>query len=75
MSKNKSNPQAYRGLLLDSLSSGRGVDCKLCLKPIENREDISVDHIKPRSKGGTSLFSNLQPSHARCNRQKGDRVL
>lgn len=35
---------------------------------------ITLDHIFPRSKGGTKHFSNLQPMCAPCNHKKGDKV-
>jgi hypothetical protein len=36
-------------------------------------EDLTVDHIRPRSKGGDAAFRNLQPLCSRCNNEKGDR--
>lgn len=57
--------------------------CKLCGNPISeppkdapyleenNRKRMmSCDHIKPRSKGGSDYFSNLQASHLYCNQCK-----
>lgn len=35
---------------------------------------IHVDHIIPRSKGGTDDLENLQPAHDRCNLRKGPRL-
>lgn len=34
--------------------------------------DATVEHIVPRSKGGTDEMSNLSISHARCNLIRGD---
>ncbi len=31
-----------------------------------------IDHIIPRSRGGQTILSNLQPLHWRTNRHKGD---
>lgn len=34
-----------------------------------------VDHVVPRSKGGTDDLGNLKAAHATCNLRKGDRVV
>lgn len=33
----------------------------------------NVDHIIPKSRGGTDWLDNLQAVHIRCNRSKGDK--
>lgn len=38
-----------------------------------NPEDLTLDHIIPRSKGGSSMTSNLVPSCRNCNRAKSSR--
>ncbi|WP_033379079.1 HNH endonuclease [Mesomycoplasma moatsii] len=38
-----------------------------------SRYSWNVDHIIPRSKGGTNKLNNLQAVHIRCNRSKGDK--
>ena len=35
---------------------------------------LTVDHVIPRSKGGTSSWENIVASCAPCNRRKGDRT-
>ena len=45
--------------------------CPYCQKPIPYRE-ISIDHIQPRSKGGTSEPDNLVYCDRRCNQAKGN---
>lgn len=47
--------------------------CKLCGRRIEHREDLTVDHIKPRSKFPELALdkSNLQVLCRRCNSAKG----
>ncbi|MBO7597823.1 MAG: DEAD/DEAH box helicase family protein [Bacteroidales bacterium] len=37
------------------------------------REDFEIDHIKPRSKGGKTVFENLQLLTWWANRKKGDK--
>lgn len=36
-----------------------------------NKININVDHIVPRSLGGTSCWENLQLTHSDCNVKKG----
>lgn len=58
-----------------------GVACWLCGKPIDwdapkrSRWAPSVDHVVPRSKGG-SLFarSNAELAHYGCNSKRGNRA-
>jgi 5-methylcytosine-specific restriction endonuclease McrA len=38
------------------------------------RANLTVDHVIPRSKGGTSSWDNVVASCAPCNRRKGDRL-
>jgi hypothetical protein len=51
--------------------------CGLCGKRINPRQrpphplSASLDHIVPRSAGGTDDPANLQAAHARCNRRRG----
>lgn len=43
-------------------------DCKY------NTQCFEVEHIVPKSKGGSSKLSNLLPSCAQCNREKGSKT-
>lgn len=38
---------------------------------LEAPNRATIDHIIPRSKGGTNDWSNLRLAHARCNRERG----
>jgi 5-methylcytosine-specific restriction endonuclease McrA len=38
------------------------------------RGNLTVDHVVPRSKGGTSTWDNIVTCCAPCNRRKGDRL-
>ena len=46
-------------------------DCPYCRKPIPYL-DISIDHIQPKSKGGSSAKDNLVYCDRQCNFAKGD---
>lgn len=50
-----------------------GQTCWLCGHWI-NLEDMSVDHVIPRSKGGSITdLDNLRPAHSECNKRRGNR--
>ncbi|WP_368491454.1 HNH endonuclease [Bifidobacterium tibiigranuli] len=57
-----------------------GSVCALCGKPIvfglRPRHPLgpSIDHILPRSLGGTWAMGNLQPAHYGCNSAKQNRI-
>ena len=44
--------------------------CAYCGANIEFREGFEVDHLKPKSRGGTNDIDNLMPSCERCNQLK-----
>jgi len=45
-----------------------GWTCQYC----GSRSSLTVDHVVPRSKGGSSTWDNIVASCAPCNRRKGD---
>ncbi len=51
--------------------------CGLCSKPIFSETDLTIDHIKPRSKfpNLATEISNLRIACHPCNSSKGDKVL
>ena len=49
-----------------------GKPCAICGLDIK-REDFSIDHIIPISKGGRNILKNLQPAHKWCNLEKGNK--
>ncbi|WP_412973660.1 HNH endonuclease [Mycolicibacterium conceptionense] len=62
------------------LAARDGLDCKICGDPVDmnaNKDDLfrpSVDHIIPRSSGGSDDPSNLQLAHLWCNQVKNHRA-
>lgn len=44
----------------------------ICKEPLLN--DISIDHIYPKSRGGSNEIDNLQLAHCKCNSQKSDTI-
>lgn len=46
-------------------------ECAVCGKEIETFDDVSLDHIVPRAKGGRTRLVNVQLAHMRCNSKKG----
>lgn len=49
-----------------------GNRCAICGKKIRNLDDLTVDHIIPKAKGGKNLISNCQLAHKICNELKND---
>jgi 5-methylcytosine-specific restriction endonuclease McrA len=47
--------------------------CQYCLRTLPRRE-LNIDHVIPRSRGGTSTWENVVCSCLECNRQKGGRT-
>lgn len=56
-----------------------GATCWLCHEPItfglrpRHPRGPSMDHVTPRSKGGTWDLPNLRPAHYGCNAARGNR--
>lgn len=49
--------------------------CFLCGKPITRVKDLTTEHIRPKSRGGSLEDWNLAPAHAHCNFEKGNMTL
>jgi hypothetical protein len=69
-----------RPVLLEAVIERDGTRCWLCTAPVEfNRppkhpRSPSLDHVVPRSKGGTNALSNLKLAHLLCNTLRGNRA-
>lgn len=55
----------------DTLYERDGGVCGICGKEV-GRDEISIDHIVPLSKGGPHLMDNLQIAHLNCNKARGN---
>ena len=49
--------------------------CVYCGKGIEDGAILSLDHLKPRSKGGSHHQTNLITACVDCNTRRGDRTI
>lgn len=71
----------YYGLSAAQLAERDGPRCALCGEDVDfslrspHPMSASVDHIIPRSRGGTHDADNLQLAHRTCNTRKGVRTL
>jgi len=56
-----------------------GNRCHICALPINlalrypHPGSLSLDHVLPRSRGGSDAVTNLRPVHLRCNLSRGAR--
>ena len=52
-----------------------GAACVYCGEGLEHGATLSLDHVKPHSKGGTNHETNLVTCCKRCNDSRGNRPL
>lgn len=45
--------------------------CAYCGKPPIHDSSLTIDHIKPKSKGGSDFTNNVTPACLKCNHSKG----
>ena len=68
------------GMTVHQLAERDGGDCGICTKPVDmglgfpDLMRASVDHIYPRSRGGTDHPMNLQLAHLICNIRKNNSI-
>ncbi len=60
----------YKGVMLSRQNIFRrdGGQCQYCGTP----EDLTLDHVLPKSRGGRTSWDNLATACKRCNSRKGD---
>lgn len=72
----------WRKALLQYLVDRDGDRCGICNRKVDitlrsgtsgSRRGPSIDHIIPRSHGGTDDLSNLRLAHWGCNQKRGNR--
>lgn len=71
----KLNPNEVKRLYAMLIAHGVYPVCPLCKEPISSINDFTWDHIVPRSRGGSDHISNMAPTHAKCNEEKGKQFL
>lgn len=58
-----------------------GSVCWLCFDKIDlalrlpDPYAFTLDHVLPKSRGGTYALENLRPAHKRCNEQRGNKIV
>lgn len=72
-----SGPQGFRKRI-PTIFGRQGAICPLCDEwlggDLLNGRMIHIDHIVPRSKGGSDDLDNLQLTHATCNLRKSNKI-
>lgn len=67
-------PGAVTRAVLEEFERG-GRLCFICAEMVSPTAKIAIDHIVPRSQGGTDDLDNLQVVHQECNSMKGRKSL
>lgn len=55
----------------DSIKSAWNNCCAYCGRPPIDDDSLTIDHVRPRSKGGEDRTSNVIPACKTCNSNKG----
>jgi hypothetical protein len=63
--------QYYRVLV----ETNHTVICGICEERIINVDEVTIDHILPKSLGGSNINKNLQAAHSDCNMLRGNMLL
>jgi 5-methylcytosine-specific restriction endonuclease McrA len=71
--RTKKRRQNRKNRIVKMLEEQNGV-CYICGRTMQENE-ITVDHVIPRAKGGTDSVQNLKLAHERCNHAKDDKLI
>lgn len=65
-------PVPYKGVMMNwqNIYKRDGHSCQYC----GSRDNLTLDHVQPRSRGGKLSWTNLVTACRRCNSLKGDRT-
>jgi RNA-directed DNA polymerase len=55
---------------LQKVAKDQGHICPVCGETLYNGEELQLDHIVPRHKGGKDSYDNYQLLHLDCHKQK-----
>ena len=66
-------PRQTRALSRKNILMRDRYTCQYCYK-VFSASELTLDHVMPRSRGGSSSWENLVTSCRRCNNRKGDRL-
>lgn len=73
----------WRARLVEHIAQRDGTTCAMCTQPVNldlpagpkgDELGPSLDHVTPRTKGGTDTVDNLRLTHWRCNRDRSNRA-
>ena len=67
-------PSQQRQQLKAALVADLGLQCQGCSRTFDHPDFLEVDHVTPRSDGGTNDIGNRTLLCGPCNRRKGNRL-
>lgn len=65
-------PHMLRRTYISAMRQGKRFACGICDELIHSKKTLTIDHVVPKSKGGSDNYENLQPAHKSCNQRKGN---
>lgn len=71
MSVRASARRRKRRRIITRLVARDGGYCWMCKRPLVGGDGMTIDHVIPRSRGGTNWIGNLRLACGPCNRHRG----